>query len=195
MNRTLNIAVFASGTGTNFQSLVNQAQGEEGLAINMLVTNKASCGAAEYARKNEIRCVVIDNHFTSQGKDVLTILHESGIDKIVLAGFLKLIPRPIVEAYNNKMINIHPSLLPEFGGKGMYGRHVHEAVVREGAKRTGITIHLVDAEYDKGEIVFQADVAVDMNDSAEDVEKKVRELEKKHFAVETLKYFKRELGH
>ena len=117
----------------------------------------------------------------NDGKKIMEYLRKHDIDMIVLAGFLWLVPQYLIDAFPNRIVNIHPALLPKFGGKGMYGMHVHEAVKQSGETETGITIHLIDGNYDKGSTVFQAKVAIDPSDSPDDIANKVHALEYKHY--------------
>jgi len=179
----INIAVFASGTGTNFQNIVEYFEGHDRAAISTLVTNKPDCGAAQIAVENGIDITLISNTFITNNFDLIAELQNKKIDWIILAGFLRKIPESLIELFENRIINLHPSLLPAFGGKGMYGRFVHEAVISSGVKESGITIHLVNEDYDKGEILFQTSCKVETNDTPKTLAEKIHILEKNHFPV------------
>lgn len=177
------IAVFASGSGSNTENIINYFNnGSISAAVVLVVTNRSDAPVLERARRCGVPSVVVRRDELADRRFMMELMERHEIDVVVLAGFLLMVPGFLIERYRGKMVNIHPSLLPEYGGKGMYGRRVHEAVVAAGEPRTGITIHLVDEEYDKGEIIFQAAVALDDNDTPESVEAKVRELEHSHFA-------------
>ncbi|RMI04829.1 MAG: phosphoribosylglycinamide formyltransferase [Calditrichaeota bacterium] len=178
-----NIAVFASGRGSNFQAVYRKV--EEGFIparISLLVTDNSGAPCIAFARTHHIPVRVIrPRDYASPeafGDALLRCLQEFGIGFIVLAGYLKKIPANVVEAYPNRIVNIHPALLPAFGGKGMYGMKVHEAVFRSGAKVSGVTVHMVNNEYDAGPIVLQE--AVDISDCASPEEIARRVLEREH---------------
>lgn len=173
------IVVFASGSGTNFVSIYEFLQSNKLAEVAALFTNKPNCGAAHHAQKFNIDV----KDFTKETfeETVLRELLKITPDLIVLAGFLWKIPENIVKAFPNKIINIHPALLPKFGGKGMYGKQVHQAVFDNKEKESGITIHYVNEHYDEGNIIGQFKVALNDNDTPEIIEQKVRELELKHY--------------
>ena len=180
----LNIAVFASGRGSNFRALFDSLQKKSIEArICLLISNNSDAGAMEFARSVGIRTLHLSQKtFSSQAEfttAILGALCESNIDLIVLAGYMKKIDSEIVAAYRGRMINIHPALLPEFGGPGMYGRHVHEAVLREGKKISGVTVHYVDEEFDHGNIILQERVPVLKNDTTESLAERVLKVEHK----------------
>jgi len=179
--KTKKIALFASGSGTNAEKIMQQLQGHEQIEVAMLLSNKTNAGALERAKKYSVETHVFNREDFYQKKNVLSLLQENEIDLIVLAGFLWLIPEHLVNAFPNKIVNIHPALLPKYGGKGMYGMHVHEAVVTNKEKQSGITIHYVNEVYDEGQIIFQASCSVLPTDTAADVAKKVQKLEHEHF--------------
>ena len=180
----LNIAVFASGRGSNFRALFDSLQKKSIEArICLLISNNSDAGAMEFARSVGIRTLHLSQKtFSSQAEfttAILGALCESNIDLIVLAGYMKKIDSEIVAAYRGRMINIHPALLPEFGGPGMYGHHVHEAVLREGKKISGVTVHYVDEEFDHGNIILQERVPVLKNDTTESLATRVLKVEHK----------------
>ena len=178
-----NIAIFASGEGTNAESIINYFRRPDSKAsVTLVITNRRGAGVVERAAKLGVECLILTREEFKDTAAVLDILSRHNIDIIVLAGFLLMIPAALVDSYRGRIVNIHPALLPAFGGKGMYGRYVHEAVVASGQKVTGITIHHVNQKYDDGDIIFQASVAVSPDDTPDDVADKVRTLELTHFA-------------
>ena len=169
---TVRCAVFASGGGSNFQALIDHRDaGELKAELCMLVVNNSGAGAAERARKNGIPVVhCAPSRFKDEAaytETLLLYLDEYGADCIVLAGYMKMLPSPLVRRFRHRIINIHPALLPSFGGKGMYGGNVHRAVLEYGAKVSGITVHFVDEEYDHGPVIYQQTVPVLDNDTPE----------------------------
>lgn len=181
------IAIFASGSGSNAENINSWFTGSEVAKVSLILSDNPNAFVLERAKRLGIEHIVFTSSSLRDGK-VLMELQSRGIDFIVLAGFLRLIPQNIVEPYRGRIINIHPALLPKFGGKGMYGNKVHEAVVLAGEKETGITIHFVNEHYDKGDIVFQARCAIDSEDTTKSVSEKVHKLEYAHFpkVIETL---------
>ena len=177
-----NIAIFASGRGSNAEKIINYFRGHQHIRVQLIVSNKASAPVLDIAQVNDLEQLVLNRSSFYQTQDLLKTLSELEIDFIILAGFLWLIPPYLVETFRGKMINIHPALLPKFGGKGMYGMYVHEAVKKEGEKETGITIHFVNENYDEGAVIFQAKCPVLSTDSPQDIAKKVQRLEHLHFA-------------
>lgn len=175
------IAIFASGTGSNAKKIVEHFKHNHNINVSLIVSNKADAPVLDMARENDIPILVIDRLCFYQSEDILKIFNKYSIDFVVLAGFLWLVPTYLVRAFENRMVNIHPALLPKYGGKGMYGMRVHEAVKKAGEKETGITIHLVNEEYDDGDIVFQAKCVVAPADTPEDIAQKIHQLEHRHF--------------
>ena len=175
------IAIFASGAGSNAARIIGHFRHHPTISVGLVVCNKPGAGVLNVAEKVEIPVLLIEKERFFRGNGYVDELRSRGIDFIVLAGFLWKVPSVLVRAYPGKIINIHPALLPKYGGKGMYGRHVHEAVVAAGEKETGITIHYVDEIYDHGKVVFQASVEVDPLDTPEMVAEKVHRLEYEHF--------------
>lgn len=174
------VAVFASGKGTNTENLMIYFKDHQSIEISLVLTNSDTAGVLQKAQKHDVATVV----FTKSelyGEKIAQRLQTSQIDFIVLAGFLWMFPTTILNKYLNKVINIHPALLPKYGGKGMYGMHVHRAVVAQGERETGITIHFVNEHYDDGEIVFQAQVQLTPADTPETVAEKIHALEQTHF--------------
>jgi len=182
----MNIAVFASGRGSNFQAILNALhRGFLPATVTLFVSNNAGAGAFEIARSHNIPAVHISRkQFSSEeafASSLLNELREHSVDFIALAGYLKRIPSVVVGSYRNRILNIHPALLPSFGGDGMYGHHVHEAVLARGVKVSGATVHLVDEEYDHGPIVLQKAVAVEFSDTPETLAAKVLKIEHEIF--------------
>ena len=177
------IAIFASGSGSNAQKIAEYFKNHPTIEVALVVSNKADAGVLDIAKSFGIETYVIPSkaEFT-QTETLLQELYVSQIDFIVLAGFLWLIPEYLIEAYPSRIVNIHPALLPKYGGKGMHGMHVHHAVVAAGEKESGITIHYVDKVYDNGEHLFQATVPVEPGDTPEVVQQKVLVLEHTNFA-------------
>lgn len=171
------IAIFASGSGSNAENIIRFFQGDERFSFPVIVSNKADAYVHERARALHVPSVTFTRDDFAEGTKVLHYLQSLQVDGIVLAGFLLRVPQALIDAYPNRMVNIHPALLPKYGGKGMYGRHVHEAVKAAGETETGITIHYVNACYDEGGIVFQARCTVDPQDTPDDIAHKVHELE------------------
>lgn len=177
----VNIAIFASGSGSNAENIVRYFKSHPSISVSLILTNKADAFVIERARKLDIPSMVFSKKEMNETNLVLNLLKENKIDWIILAGFLLKVPDNIIAAFPDRILNIHPALLPKYGGKGMYGSRVHEAVVAAGEKESGITIHLVNDHYDEGQIVFQASCPVLASDSADDVAAKVHALEYEHF--------------
>ena len=177
------IAIFASGSGTNAENIIKFSKENKNFEISAIFSNNKNAYVIQRAINHNIKYYIFPRPGFYESKKVLNILGKNNIDFIVLAGFLWLIPEYLIEAYPNKIINIHPALLPKYGGKGMYGMKVHEAVVENKDTESGITIHYVNKEYDNGDIIFQAKCGVLPKDTPEDIAKKVHELEYKHFPL------------
>lgn len=176
-----NIAIFASGSGTNAENIIRYFGASEFARVGLVLSNKRDAFVLERVHALGVPCEVFLRPEWENPENILSILRRYEIDFIVLAGFLLRVPDPILHAYPHKIINIHPALLPKFGGKGMYGDRVHEAVVAAGEKETGITIHYINEHYDEGDVIFQATCPVLPEDTPADVAKKVHALEYKHF--------------
>ena len=174
------IAIFASGSGTNAENIIRFFDRQAAVVFSVIVSNKASAYVHERAKLLGVPSYTFNKEEFENGT-VLALLQKECIDFIILAGFLLKIPENLLQAYPNRIINIHPALLPKFGGQGMYGMHVHEAVVAAGEKESGITIHYVNENYDDGAIIFQASCKVLSSDSAKEVAEKVHELEYEFF--------------
>ncbi|MDE6543163.1 MAG: phosphoribosylglycinamide formyltransferase [Muribaculaceae bacterium] len=177
------LAIFVSGSGTNAENIIRYFQTNKELdtEVAIVISNRADAYALERAKKLNVPSTVLSRADFNNPDITLPLLDSYGINFIVLAGFLLKVPEYIVDRYKGHIVNIHPALLPKFGGKGMYGHHVHEALVAAGEKETGITIHHVNENYDQGSIIFQATVAVAPNDPPDDVAAKIHELEQLHF--------------
>ncbi len=175
------IAIFASGTGSNAKKIVEHFKHNHNINVSLIVSNKADAPVLDMALENGIPILVIDRAYFYQSEDILKIFNKFSIDFVVLAGFLWLVPTYLVQVFENRMVNIHPALLPKYGGKGMYGMRVHEAVKKAGETETGITIHFVNEEYDDGDMVFQAKCPVGPEDTPEGIAQKIHQLEHRHF--------------
>ena len=176
-----NIAIFASGTGSNAKKIVEHLTHKPNISVSLIVSNKADAPVLDMARENGIATLVIDRPYFYHSEDILKMFNQYSIGFVVLAGFLWLVPTYLVRAFAGRMVNIHPALLPKYGGKGMYGMRVHEAVKAAGETETGITIHFVNERYDDGDLVFQATCEVKPTDSPDDIAQNVHQLEHRHF--------------
>lgn len=174
------IAILASGSGTNAENIIKFFNNHDDIVVTEVLSNKKDAKVLERAKNLGIEHRSFNRNDFSNSDVVLNILKEQA-DYIVLAGFLWKIPGNIIEAFPNKIINIHPALLPNYGGKGMYGMHVHESVIANKEEESGITIHYVNENYDEGATIFQTKIAVLQNDSAEDVAQKIHKLEYRYF--------------
>lgn len=179
MRNNVNIGILASGTGSNADRMCSHFSDVDGADIGLIISNKPDAGVMQVAAKHNIDTAVIPDGEIE--RELLQTLLSADIDFVVLAGFLRMIPADVVERYSGRMVNIHPALLPEFGGKGMYGARVHRAVIEAGKKESGITIHLVNDRYDEGDIVFQARCEVTPDDTPETLAAKVHQLEHQHY--------------
>lgn len=175
------VVIFASGSGSNAENLIKFFHNSDNASVVQVLTNNPHAKVLDRCKKLKVSALSFNRIAFTQTEDVLNILKASQPDLIILAGFLWKFPENILKAFPNRVINIHPALLPKFGGKGMYGMHVHEAVVNNKETETGITIHYVNENYDEGAIIFQAKCDVLPNDTAEDVASKIHELEMEHF--------------
>lgn len=184
----MNICVFASGAGSNFKAILDSIRkGYLKSRVCLLITNNPGCGAVTIAEKNNIQHIVINRKIyphlsVKKFSDLfLEALKKQKTDIIVLAGYMKIIEPEVLKKYNNRIINIHPALLPSFGGKGMYGINVHKAVIASGVKVTGITIHFVNENYDEGKIIFQKCCEVKADDDEYSLRKRVLSMEHKYY--------------
>lgn len=182
-----NIAVFASGSGTNCENLINYFEKSDTINVALVITNNPFAGVIEKADRLDVDCYI--NLFSSAAdfSTLYKILEEYKIQWIILAGFLKLIPADLITRFNGRIINIHPALLPKFGGRGMYGQKVHKAVIESGETVSGITIHLVNEKYDEGEILVQHFCDVFPDDTPETLAERIHQLEYTFYptAIET----------
>ena len=183
------IAIFASGTGSNAEKIIEYLASPlppsplrgEGMGVRSIVSNKPDAGVLKIASLNNIPTLIIEKEKFYRGNAYVDELKNAGIDFLVLAGFLWKLPSLLIKAYPGKIINIHPALLPKYGGKGMYGHFVHEAVLAAKEKESGITIHYVDEHYDNGGIIFQAKCPVYESDTPDSLEQRIRKLEHEHY--------------
>lgn len=175
------VALFSSGSGSNAENIIRYFSQKEGFEFPVIISNKADAYVHERARNMGIPSVTFSKEDFNEGSKIVSLLAEYKIDYVVLAGFLLKISLPILQAFPHKIINIHPALLPKFGGKGMFGHHVHQAVVDAKETQSGITIHYVNENYDEGNVIFQAICPVLPTDTAELVAEKVHVLEYEYF--------------
>jgi len=177
------IAIFASGGGTNAQKIIEHFSSNEDIEVSLVLTNNEEAYVIQRASSFDIPSYIFDRQMFYETDQVHDILRDIGIDFIVLAGFLWLVPLNILRNWPNRIVNIHPALLPKFGGKGMYGDKVHQAVIDAGEKETGISIHFVNEVYDDGEIIFQESFKISSDDTADSIADRIHVLEHKHFPV------------
>ena len=175
------IAIFASGGGSNALKIIEHFANNDSIKVALIVSNKPKAGVLEKANNHNIPTLVINRTSFRETEDLLTELQDRSIDFIALAGFLWLIPAYLVDAFPNQIVNIHPALLPKYGGKGMYGINVHRAVHANKEPFSGMTIHFVNARYDEGNIIFQAKCKLSEDDTPENIAKKVLALEHQYF--------------
>ncbi|MGB5362678.1 MAG: phosphoribosylglycinamide formyltransferase [Aureibaculum sp.] len=174
------IAILASGSGTNAENIIRYFQKSSVAFVVLVLSNKKDAKVLERAKRYDINALTFNKRQFIEEDEVLNILKKEA-DFIVLAGFLLKVPEKIIKAFPQKIINIHPALLPKYGGKGMYGMHVHNAVIENKEVETGITIHYVNENYDEGNIIFQKTVRIKADDTPESISKKVHELEYENF--------------
>ncbi len=177
-----NIAVFASGSGTNAENLARYFEKHPKGRVVVMISDRKDAFVFERMRKLQIPSYYMSREDFENGS-VLKLLDDNKVSIIVLAGFLRLIPESLINQFRGKIINIHPALLPAFGGKGMYGKRVHEAVLLSGTLKTGITVHYVNKNFDEGEIIAQYETPISKDDTVESIERKIHELEMKWFPV------------
>jgi phosphoribosylglycinamide formyltransferase-1 len=175
------LAIFSSGAGSNAARIIEHFRDHPSISVRLIVSNNPHAGVLNIAKAAQIPILLIEKEQFFRGSAYVPELQALGIDFIVLAGFLWKVPPMLVQAYRHRIVNIHPALLPGYGGKGMYGRHVHESVIAAGEKESGITIHFVDELYDHGQAIFQAKVPVDPGDTPDALAKKIQHLEHSHF--------------
>ncbi len=177
-----NIAIFASGSGSNARKIMEYFAERKDVSVQLVISNRADAGVLKIAESFGVDSIVIDRRTFYETEDVVSVLNKYEVSLIVLAGFLWLIPEYLVEAFQGRVVNIHPALLPKYGGKGMHGKHVHEAVKKAGESESGMTIHYVNERYDEGQIIFQARCQLSPTDTPEEIAGKVLQLEHKHYA-------------
>jgi phosphoribosylglycinamide formyltransferase-1 len=180
MSKKWRLAVFASGSGTNAENLIEHFNKTFDKKVVLVLSNNPEAYVLRRAARLGVPAKVFSRE-DLKGGEVLALLREYSVDFVVLAGFLWLVPPDIIAAYRNRIVNIHPALLPKYGGKGMYGHHVHEAVLAAGEEQSGITIHYVNEKYDSGDIIFQARCPVLPDDTPESLQERVHALEYEHF--------------
>lgn len=190
------LAIFASGNGSNAQNIIEHFKASTTAQVAIVICNRSGAYVLERAAALGVPSALISKEelVADEPVQLLALLQQHSIDYIVLAGYLLKIPQALVEAYNGRIINIHPALLPKFGGKGMYGKHVHQAVIDAGEPESGITIHLVDAHYDSGAHLFQATCPVFPTDSPDTLAGRIHALEKEHFPAIIEKYIEKKCG-
>lgn len=177
------IAIFASGSGTNAQKIIEHFHDTDSIEVSLVLTNNEEAYVLKRASDLKVPAFVFDRKMFYKTDNVHDILRDVGIDFIVLAGFLWLVPKNLLTAWAGRIVNIHPALLPKFGGKGMFGERVHQAVIEAGEKETGISIHYVNEVYDDGEIIFQEKFKILPDDTPESIAERIHVLEHKHFPV------------
>jgi len=176
-----NIAIFASGNGTNAECITSYFKNSKLIRVKLIVSNKTNAGVLERAKRLGVESFVLNREMFYHGNDVLQKLESDKIDIIALAGFLWLVPDNILKKFQNRIINIHPALLPKYGGKGMYGHHVHEAVIANREKKSGITIHYVNDKYDEGQVISQKEIEVLSDDTPESLAERIHQLEYEYY--------------
>jgi phosphoribosylglycinamide formyltransferase-1 len=179
----INIAILASGSGSNAENIVSYFRNNKVAHVKLILTNNPNAGVVDRAKKLNIHCEVIEKNRFNDGKSVSELLKKENIDFLVLAGFLLLVPPSIITNFKDRIINIHPALLPNHGGKGFYGSNVHKSVIDSGAFMSGITIHHVNEKFDDGEIIFQAACHVSKIETPESLAQKIHALEYAYFPI------------
>jgi phosphoribosylglycinamide formyltransferase-1 len=182
------IAIFASGSGSNALNLINFFANHASIEVGIILSNKKDAPVVAACEELGLDVFVLNNSEVSEGERLIKICQNQGIDFIVLAGYLRKIPNELIDEYPQQIINIHPSLLPKFGGAGMYGLHVHDSVVSMGENESGISIHLVNSYFDGGQMIAQFFTPIKATDSAKEVEQKVRKLEIQYFPLVVEQY-------
>lgn len=177
------VVIFASGSGSNAENLIRFFQDKKAVSVVLVLTNNPHAKVLDRCNRLKVSALSFNKIALNETGDVLNLLKASKPDLIVLAGFLWKFPEHILNEFPNKVINVHPALLPKYGGKGMFGMHVHEAIVANKEVETGITIHYVNEHYDEGAIIFQVACSVKPSDSAEEIAKKIHKLEMEHFPI------------
>ena len=175
------LVIFASGSGTNAENIIKYFQKDQRVKVVAVFSNNRAAKALERAHKLNVKALHFDREALYESNEMLNLLKDMNPDLIVLAGFLWIFPQKILNKFKDRVINIHPALLPKFGGKGMYGMKVHQSVVEMKELETGISIHYVNENYDEGKLIFQATCPVEPSDTAEDIANKIHALEYRHF--------------
>lgn len=181
MKQTTNIAIFVSGNGTNCENIIRYFKDSDHIHVALVISNRTDAYALNRAARHGVPSRVLSRADINNPQVLTPLLNDYHVDYIVLAGFMLMVPAFLVEAYDKRIVNIHPSLLPKYGGKGMYGHHVHQAVKEAGECETGITIHYVSNVCDGGEIIAQFSTPLSPDDTVDDIESKVHVLEQQHF--------------
>jgi phosphoribosylglycinamide formyltransferase-1 len=176
-----NLAIFASGSGTNAENIIIYSQLSKLFCVKLILSNKYDAGVIDRAKKYNVPVLVFDKKMFYESNEVINILKKNSIDFIILAGFLWLVPASLIKEFNEKIINIHPALLPKYGGKGMFGMNVHNAVIQNDEKMSGITIHYIDEVYDRGKYILQVCIKVEDNDTPDSLANKIHQLEYYYF--------------
>lgn len=180
-NMAKNIAIFASGSGSNAENIIRYFQHSDAFQFPIIISNKPDAYVHQRAKSLNVKSITFGKPDFETGEAILEVLRQFEVDVIVLAGFLLKVPELLIQSFPERIINIHPALLPRYGGKGMYGNRVHQAVRASGDTESGITIHFVNNQYDDGNIIFQAKCTVESTDSYEEIASKVHALEYEHF--------------
>ncbi|MFN6374944.1 MAG: phosphoribosylglycinamide formyltransferase [Chitinophagia bacterium] len=175
------LAIFASGKGSNAEKIIEYFKGHPRISVSLIVSNKKDAGVLGIALRSQIKTLLIGKENFNHTDTYVQYLKDQGITHVVLAGFLWKVPDNLIQAFPKKIINIHPALLPKYGGKGMYGEHVHQAVIAAGEKESGISIHLVDEEYDHGKTIFQAKLAILPQETPDTLAQRIHQLEHQHY--------------
>lgn len=181
MTNNTQIAIFASGSGTNAKAIIEFFKTHETIHVSLIITNRKTAGVIQIAKENQIPFLIITNEELNSKDYLIAQIQHEKINFVVLAGFLQKIPSFLIREFENRIINIHPALLPKYGGKGMYGKYVHEAVIANHENESGITIHYVTEEYDEGNIIFQKSIELEKNETIESLETKIHQLEHRYF--------------
>lgn len=186
------LALFASGNGSNAEQIIEYFRDYKNIEVALVLTNKKSAGVLDRTKDADVAQLVINNREANDGGFLISLMRDYTIDYIVLCGYLRMIPQELIAAYPAQIINIHPALLPDYGGAGMYGMRVHQAVKNNRDLKSGITIHLVNEAYDKGKILAQHKTSISTDDTVETIQRKVQTLEHKWFSSEIERYIKSE---
>ncbi len=176
-----NVTIFASGSGSNAENIFNYFKDSKLVRVGLLITDNPKAFVIERCRRHSVPCLVLSKRLIDDTDFMLGVLRDFRTNFVVLAGYIKLVPDYIVAAFDQRIVNIHPSLLPKHGGKGMYGNRVHQSVLDSGDKESGITIHFIDNDYDRGSVIFQAKCPVLPDDTADSLAQRVHALEYEYY--------------